>query len=344
MYPIIVAFILLIIICIYGKKKHPFWDKQPVMKQYGKLSKIGSIPTFIINLEKDMYFSENFDTCELEEFLNDEFSEIFNVPKKYLQYIIQTKKSKNICLYNSSKKIIGFIHGREIDLFFEKTYLNMIYVDYLCVHKNYRDKNIAALIISKFLQSYHSKTMFLFKIDKFPLPFKPILKTKYFFKQLNTIKKKINNVYSIDSEKNITELFEYFDILLKRYTVHIHWNLQKFLDVFIHKKILDMIIIQNTYKTLVIGKINTYKFNHQYYKCFEIDFILGDLDNSIQVNHDLSIFLSNYSYKYYTISDIGHHSVFISQNKLQPTYPLYYYTYNLQTPSLHKKHFCININ
>ena len=344
MYSIILSLILLIILIFFVKKKHPFWDEQPVMREYGPIKKIGTIPDFDINLEKGMYFSESFNTNNLEVFLNKEFSDNFNVPRNYLNYILSLPTSKNICLFSIDHEIIGFIHGREIKLVIDQRSHKMFYVDYLCVDKELRNKNIAGVIIANFLQSFQSDESFLFKIEKYPLPFKHLIKTKYFCKVLQNKKIEKKNVKLVSEENNIDEVYNYFSNLLKRYKIYVDWNKKKFIDVFLREKILDMIIIEGEFKSLIIGKTNTYKIEKNYYKCFEIDFILGDLNDGINIDKELSEYLGNLSYKYYTIPNIGEHEIFIKKNKLKCTYSLYYYVYNLQIPNIGKDLFCININ
>ena len=149
------ALVLLIYINIKLNKKHKFWDKQPVSRD--TLKKEGIIsnnPKMKILLDNKMYF-KNLDINNDNEFkiiynfINSNFSDNYNYTKNFLKETLNyLGKVFNIGLYNNNE-IIGFIHAKPIRLFIKNNILNMYYVDYLCVKKYYRGKNIPKMLISK---------------------------------------------------------------------------------------------------------------------------------------------------------------------------------------------------
>ena len=79
------------------------------------------------------------------------------------------------------------------------------------------------------------------------------------------------------------------------------------------------VVIENdsSFKTIVIGKKNSYKINNKIENCFEIELILGELRYSTDVDFNLSNILKNNGYNFYSVANIAHHGKFIKENKLK---------------------------
>ena len=69
----------------------------------------------------------------------------------------------------------------------------------------HRNKNCASLLIGYLLQSFKNKnTVFLFKRDEIGLPFKSILDTSYYYKNLSKhLPDKISNVWHNQYKRNV---------------------------------------------------------------------------------------------------------------------------------------------
>lgn len=347
--PILIA-IILIILASFIKKRHLFWEKQPVMrKKATSLEIIGLIPNFKFKYNgHGIVLDKATDMDKVYDFLNKNFNNNYNINYPYFASSFSKKKGKNITMSHKNE-IIGFIHSEPINIVYNNKVINFQYVDYLCVDKNYRGKNCASLLIGYLLQSFtNKKAVFLFKIDEKGLPYKPIIETHYFYKNLSKfLPNKIVGVWHIiNRPAQIDHIYSYYKKLTSRYTIRTFYTKREFREIFIEKKILDLFIVENQsgFKTLVIGKKNSYKVHGKVENCFEIDLILGELRYSDNIDEKISNILKNNGYNFYSISNIAHHGTFIKTNKLTKSMKVCYYAYNIEIPEVKLNDFCLSIN
>ena len=148
--------ILLLIVSLYfnSRSKHSFWDKQPVSrKKNDKYGLISINPIFNINLRNNYNFSENALTNKTLSFINNHFSPYNKFQLDFLKntLTLNTKmKIHNIHLYDKNK-LVGFIHAKPINIVVESIKINIFYVDFLCIHTDYRNKNLATFLIAKLI-------------------------------------------------------------------------------------------------------------------------------------------------------------------------------------------------
>ena len=346
--PILIATII-IILTKFIKKRHFFWENQPVMRKVSnKLEIIGTIPKFKLKFNNNITMTNALNKDDIYKFLNKNFNNNYNINYPYFLECFNQTNSRNISL-NYKKAIIGFIHSEPLDIIYNNKVIKFQYVDYLCVDKLYRNKNCASLLISKLLQSFENKkTVLLFKREDIGLPFIPIINTNYYYSDLTKyLPNKIENVWHIINRLNeIDTIYNYYKQLTSKYKLRTFYSKRKFRYIFIESKILDLFVIENKsgYNTLVIGKKNSYKINSKIENCFEIDLILGELRYVNYLNNNLSNILKNNGYNFFTIPDIAHHTNFIQENNLIESMKLYYYSYNINIPPIKKTEFCMNIN
>ena len=347
--PILIA-IIVIILTKFIKKRHFFWEKQPVIREKTDMLKvIGLIPKFKFKYKgKGIVLDKANNIDKVYEFLNKNFNNNYNINYPYFKDSYNQKNSRNICIYHK-KDIIGFIHSEPINIIYNNKVVNFQYVDYLCVSKNNRGKNCASLLIAYLLQSFaNKKTVFLFKREEVGLPFRPLISTNYYYKDLTKcLPKKIENVWHIVNRRDKIDLiYNYYKKITSKYKLRTFYSKRKFRDTFVNKKILDLFVIENNsnFKTLVIGKKNSYKINNKIENCFEIELILGELRYSRDIDRTLSNILKNNGYNFYSVANIAHHGKFIKENKLKKSMKLYYYTYNIAIPDIKLNEFCLNIN
>jgi len=351
MYLYIVA-IIIIVACYFIQLRHNFWDKQPVMRDGDcqDIKVIGSIPNFKIKLNNsDIKFKQNISNLdEVYTFLNDNFNNDYNINYSYLKYCFNKKDSINISCYDK-KTIIGFIHAQPMRIVFKKKLLNLYYVDYLCVEKYNRSKNLASLLISTLLNSFKNKqSIFLFKKDSYGLPYKNLLKTHYFYKDMREIVPiKLENVYNLsDKPENTNIIYNYYRKLISKFKMYNYIDRTEFRKIFIEHNKLDLYVInnENDIKTLVIGKKGVYKIWNKIENCFEIELILGEIKYAEKVDKILSNVLKNNGYNFYCLSNVGLNGKFIKDNNLTRSQRVYYYTYNLNLPKLKTSEFLVNLN
>ena len=162
-------FIIIFIIYNFIRLKYGFWFYQPVFHVYdfkyyffpcGIIQKGLPIKNKFINFVNIKTHSSLESSSR--PFLNLLNSHYHNNEKNQNKYILEEKdfnshfkSHNNSCFFSTyslfpSNKIIGIMTSRPFTLFFgekEKESMNIYYVDYLCVDKAYRKKNIAPQLI-----------------------------------------------------------------------------------------------------------------------------------------------------------------------------------------------------
>lgn len=350
---ILLIIILLIALLILSKEKHTFWDKQPVMRNYNnRIGIIGVNNKFAIKLKDNdldiKITNSNFD--EIYKFLDRNFSNNFNINYNFFKSIYHINGCINITLYKGHN-VIGFIHSHPIRVKYNDTDIDFMYVDYLCIEKKFRNQNAAVVLISSLINSVNNiKMPFIFKKDTYPLPFSYILKSYYYYNDMNDISIKPDNISNIKylSNDNIDKYFQYTNDLMNRYQLRKLYNYNEFKRVFLEEKILEYYIIENknttNNDTIVIGKKNKYNYLGQEYVSFDTDMILGDLEDCKNIWNELSNILKINGYNFITIPHIASNIVFIQKNNFQKANSFYYYTYNFDLPLIPNHDFCFNLN
>ena len=161
---VITAIVLLIMVY---KIKYQFWSRQPVFHYHNLIYWI--VPPGIIDHEKPkrnkyydpkMYFNTYFSTPTEKKALFASFIKTHFLPHKTEKYsppkigILNYFKNHNYKSYlsmmydkNNSKKIIGVMSSRPLECHIKNNKMIINYVDFLCVHQDYRKKGIAPKII-----------------------------------------------------------------------------------------------------------------------------------------------------------------------------------------------------
>ena len=346
-YILIIIAVVVAIISSKYKIKHPFWDKQPVMRQ--KSNRLGLISN---NMRFNIMFKpnqklhiNNISFKRVHTFLDKQFSNNYNINETYLKYIFYKPNSYNIAL-TEDNKIIGFIHSDPIEVCYNKNKIKMNYVDYLCIDTTYRNNYLATILIAAIINMSHNNTPFIFKKEQYKLPYQHIIKSDYYIKDLLTLKPSLSSKIEFITPYNFYKYYAYTNTLLSRYTFRKQYTKQEFYELFLKKKILHMYIINNisNHKTIIIGKKNIYKSASQIYNCFEIDIVIGETRYIKNVYDILSNHLKNEGYNFICIAALANNIQFIKSNDFIKSYPLYYYTYNYNIPSIDHSDFCFNIN
>ena len=162
-----VIFLFLFILYNYIRLKYGFWFYQPVFHVYDfkyYFFPCGIIQRGLPTKNKFVNFVNIKTHSSLEQssrpFLNIINTHYHNEQKNKNKYMLEEKDFNshfqshgNSCFFSSyslfpSNKIIGIMTSRPFTLLFkEKESMNIYYVDYLCVDKAYRNKNIAPQLI-----------------------------------------------------------------------------------------------------------------------------------------------------------------------------------------------------
>ena len=120
--------------------------------------------------------------------MTDSFEKYTPTNNDIIDHLICRSMPSRVSLYYDKvkKNLIGLMTSAYKQMIMSKVNLNLGYIDYLCVDKNHRCKNIAGQIIENHYirERYQQKTsVFLFKHEGFSRPFVPLtIYNAYFYK------------------------------------------------------------------------------------------------------------------------------------------------------------------
>jgi GNAT superfamily N-acetyltransferase len=189
---------------------------------------ISKLPLFNLAIPEEMRFhvytdkqiETNAQYETIYSFLRENFSSYLRIKEDVLAHHITLEKAVNIGLYHG-KDLIGFIHGRPIQIVFHGNSYDIYYVEYLCVHDDYRNRNIASLLISRYIQEMERITgrddlWFLFKKDGQKHPFVSFFQSNYQYIELDKCKSGHVLVDSVESKPVFDLDFSITDETTKR--------------------------------------------------------------------------------------------------------------------------------
>ena len=224
-----ISCIILLLVIFFKKKHHKYWNKQPVSTK--KIVKEGIITTIIpapIKPKKGYYvkFLNNQYYGDIGIFLSEHYIKNYNYNTQSISWLLSYPymvERNRIAIYNENR-IVSFICAKPMSINIKDKPLQLHYIDLLAVHKDKRKKNLAPTIISYaaalcYIGNY---TSYIFKIERKPLPFRYISKSKYAFLNIrtNTLEPlKLPNQYSLEllESDNIDKSFSFFIQSQKKY-------------------------------------------------------------------------------------------------------------------------------
>ena len=394
--------VIIVIFFLYVRLKYKFWALQPVFHFYDVYYWFINVGVIRKELpEKNKYVNlKNIVTKEFEKI--DELTKkqivtlirlnylrngenVFNPKKENIDSYFIGHNAKTFWSYFSEKeilidnktgkiieenKIIGVMTSRPLHVKInnsKSSSFDVYYVDYLCVNKDWRKKNIAPQLIQthEYNQSYNNKNICvsLFKREEeltgiIPLT---IYKTYCFSVKNNLIQYNELDVrikLLTGDKLNIYYLYNFINEIIKN-------EMKKKMDIIIYPEIsniVELIESKNLFiKMLVIDgnivsvymfrKTCTYIENEK-----EILSCIGSINGNILTNEEFikgfkmslwSIIKDNKNFKYVTIEDISDNTCIIN-NICIKTYPIAispmaYFFYNFAYNSF-KSGKCVIIN
>ena len=391
---------IIVIFFLYIRLKYKFWALQPVFHFYDVYYWFINVGVIRKELpEKNKYVNlKNITTKVFEDI--DELTKkqivslirlnylrngenVFNPKKENIDSYFIGHNAKTFWSYFSEKeilidnktgkiieenKIIGVMTSRPLHVKINKgSSFDVYYVDYLCVNKDWRKKNIAPQLIQthEYNQSYNNKNICvsLFKREEeltgiIPLT---IYKTYCFSLKNNLIRNEELDVrikLLTGDKLNIYYLYNFINEMIKN-------EMKKKMDIIIYPEIsniVELIESKNLFiKMLVIDgnieavyifrKTCTYIENEK-----EILSCIGSINGNILTNEEFikgfkmslwSIIKDNKNFKYVTIEDISDNACIINNIciKMYPIAisPMAYFFYNFAYNSF-KSEKCLIIN
>jgi len=273
---------------IFNKKSN-FWKYQSV--QFDKnqkniqntLVKYDINKDIIINTVKNNDFSKELLT-NLYKFLIKNYDELISY--NYLSWILKNKNNYWI-LFQKNNYIVGSLSN--ILVRFQSKYVNKTYdyIDFLCLEKKSRNKNLAQAIITemmRYVKQTKHKTA-IFKIENKKLPFFEIITYNYYAKSFDYFKnKQINNKDKSKSIKSIKLFDEYY--ALNKNIIHKNLTTKEYIGYFEN----------NTDFYIFINKSNLFPRGFIYY--YDKTVCIGQIRNKDE-KYVIEIFL------YYSLSSFN---------------------------------------
>ena len=331
-YFFFLLFFFFILNFVYSKKRmHLFWDKQPVYRdgvnKYGILSKN---PIFNIKTNNRYEFKNSKLSKNTIQFINQHFSKYNKFSIKYLLSTLayqEKKKVINIELYRD-KTLVGFIHGKPIKINLENREINTYYVDFLCVHQKYRNKNLASFLIAELINKCSIIQTFIFKKDKTPLPFNYIAKTSYYYKFIENIELKSLKNKFIKPINNLNEIYKFITKNNLNYKLNKIISFNEFIDNWIENQSCRILVEYKNNKiiSVVIYTYNIFSLASKKYKTLDIENIFIENHNDTEL---ISYFKNKYDNKYIiTLLKSKDTENIINKNKFIKSMDLFYHMYN----------------
>ena len=334
MFYIIVSIITMyVLLKIYISIKHPFWNRQPVFHIYNLYYWFyrGIVHKTFPTIDRKYY-----DNFTITHYKYNKLSEKQkgNVKKFVVNNWSESKLNnspymKNIDYLSLFKKdpIQGIISGELLQM----NNNNVMYVDFLCVDKNYRKKNIAPkLIYNFFLNNYNNSKIYLFKWENKTINILPLCIYNVLH-YINIKLSKNNNIFSnikiIEINKSQLHLINESEIE-EKFNVSIFQNINKLIEMInSNYVIVYAALIKN--KLIGLYFFKKYKFKKgNVYNCYAS--VKYDDDELFvkgfnQILNSLDVFTLS-------IDDISHSNILInSLNMFKPAYiethSYYFYNY-----------------
>ena len=391
---------IIVIFFLYIRLKYKFWALQPVFHFYDVYYWFINVGVIRKELpEKNKYVNlKNITTRVFEEI--DELTKkqivslirlnylrngenVFNPKKENIDSYFIGHNAKTFWSYFSEKeilidnktgkiieenKIIGVMTSRPLHVKINKgSSFDVYYVDYLCVNKDWRKKNIAPQLIQthEYNQSYNNKNICvsLFKREEeltgiIPLT---IYKTYCF-----SLKNNFNRNEQLDvriklltgDKLNIYYLYNFINEMIKnemikKMDIIIYPEISNIVELIESKNLfIKMLVIDGNIEAVYIfRKTCTYIENEK-----EILSCIGSINGNILTNEEFikgfkmslwSIIKDNKNFKYVTIEDISDNACIINNIciKMYPIAisPMAYFFYNFAYNSF-KSEKCLIIN
>ncbi len=336
---------------LYYYKYHKFWGIQPISKynllkfkdgiiSFNKPPKIIESKNFTI---RKINLLDDHEINNIKIFLNENYSDSqfwnYNYSKEYINHLFNSyKKDKiNLILKNSLSKIVGFISSKPQTIILKGTKIISLYADYLCICKDYRHKNLAAIIISNFTNEAYKigYNVIIFRKDNIPLPFRFI--THFENKIYYLPNGKLNHKKIIKANINEFNLiYNFYRSQIEKYNSYISYSpidfkyyfFNEYVDIWYDKD------ENNNLCNFLVGNNNQSLVNNE--NIIDIPFIfINNQELSIDFFNNILFYYKSKKFTYCNINNFSKSYYFLERNldiyKIYSTY-IQMYNYHILYP------------
>lgn len=322
----LVLAILLILILKTSFNTSTFWHNQFVQRNIplkcGIIKDIKTLTHIDTKLPNGFQWKNvniNSDIDEIYEFLSKNYLPEQVISKEHLLKNMNFNPFATYCIVSQSV-IIGTIFSKILKVRVYGITYNCAYVDYGCIAKEHRNKNLFPKLISKILESAKNcGIQFLFhKKDYKPLDHKYFAKHSYYIAEIQ--KKTLDPKIKLGELKLFDQIFAFYRQLQDKYVFYQILNEDEFKQIF-----ENALYAEKDGK--IIGLIN-YEITEyrKYGKIPEITFFYCSTNENEVFNHLLKYFKE---YKHIVITDVNGHNLH-KKHGFVKTFDSYLHFYNFQ--------------
>lgn len=277
---------------LYNKRHHTFWSKQPVSFFYTLKFSNGIItssrpppPINDDNYSLKSFSSEDDKIEEIVDLMNNNYSVSTNCSyqydKEYLYWMYNNESKERINLYLSEHdKIIGCITARPTTVILKKEKLRCLYVDNLCIEKNYRSKGLAPILISHMSNYGFDKgyNLFIFQKEGYQLPYRSITVSENMIYQLQKYNLGKYELSKLD-DKNLKQVYDFYNNYYQNKDNYIEYSYTEFNHYFKNQWVNTYVEFKNNQIiNLIVTQDNKYQIDGQ--KVIEIPYMIIKNDSS----------------------------------------------------------------
>lgn len=347
---VIIILVIIIIWWLYKNpiyKTHTYWDIQPVSRDQ---SSDGYITTnypkpIIPNTIDSLLTLTTFNPHKQSEldivtgFINDHYIYKYHYTPEFIKWSVVSPNSNpkhNLLLYYG-KELVGTIFARTMDIILHGTQIPLYYVDFLCIHKEHRKNGWAPILISNIVDACTTAVYrsFIFKIEKYPLPFNYVTKCHYYYKNIKSYTPKYKSNLSIKrtSITTLTECYRFFNKHTKKYKIYPFFSKLEFMYYFVPSiKIGSCYELRNKHNNIIgilFFSVNYYKSGGGLSSIADLQYIFTDDPELLYPLLDTIMGdLSKSGYEFMSITSIMNHRQLIKEFRFQQSMTFYYQMYN----------------
>lgn len=229
-YIIIIIIIISLYIIFKINNNNKFWNNQPIIfKKNNKFGK-NNLTKNILNTNRmikdglKLSFLGKKDFKLIINFLNSNYEDNFNYNINLFNWHMNSLNNNYFipCLIKNNT-IIGLITGKIINMTINNILYKVLYVDFLCIKKEYRANEYALDLINECFKYMDTNNISfaIFKKDYKKLYVDNYIKYKVYYKKVELIKNNLNynNIYLIN-KKNINLIYNFFYKINNNYNIN----------------------------------------------------------------------------------------------------------------------------
>ncbi len=148
-----------------------FWKDQPVEKGISlrTISEARRIPKERLSLPKGLFWEINDNPLEIAAFLKENYVEDcdnmfrLNYSKDFFEYLFQDpnhSRDYSLSIINDNRDMVGYVLAKEHTVVIRNVEQRVVSINFLCLKEEYRNKNIAPIIIKEITRVVNMKGIF----------------------------------------------------------------------------------------------------------------------------------------------------------------------------------------